>query len=55
MPSPQQIHEFLEAHGFMTEAHSEFLDDYTYYQIHKEHRRPSVWQARREWGRLKKS
>jgi hypothetical protein len=55
IPSPQEIRKFLEDHGFMTEARSEYIDDYKYYQVHKEHRRRDVWQARREWGRLKKN
>jgi len=55
IPSPQEIRKFLEDHGFMTEARSEYVDDYVYYQVHKKHRRPDVWQAREEWGRLKKN
>jgi hypothetical protein len=52
--SPNEIREFLNKHGFMTEELDAYLKDYDYFCAHKVHRRPEVWLEREQWGRLKK-
>jgi hypothetical protein len=55
IPRPTEIRGFLEKHGLMTKARSEYLEDYEYYRTYKAHRRPAVWHERRQWGRLEKT
>lgn len=54
VPSPIEIREFLNKHGFMTEELDDYLKDYEYFCAHQVHRRPDVWLERERWGRLKK-
>jgi hypothetical protein len=54
VPGPEEIREFLNKHGFMTEELDGYLKDYEYFCTHKNHRRPEVWSHREQWGRLKK-
>lgn len=50
-PSPDQIEQFANANNLMTDDIRERLADWRHYQQHKTHRRPVIWEARkdREW------
>jgi len=50
--TPDEVREYLTKHAFMTPERETYLEDYEHYRQHGEHRRPSVWRQREEWGRL---
>ena len=54
IPTPDAIRSFLNKHALMTKDIEEYLQDYEHYRQTKIHRRPNVWAARRNWGRLTK-
>ena len=54
IPSPKEIRQFLNKHGFMTEELDEYLKDYVHFCTYENHRRPEVWSQREQWGILKK-
>jgi len=53
-PSPDTLHQFLAANGFLSTMRLEYLEDYRYYTKEHRHRRPDVWRDRRNWGHLAK-
>lgn len=54
VPRPEEIRQFLNKHGLMTEELDGYLKDYEYFCTYKNHRRPEVWSQREQWGILKK-
>lgn len=54
-PAPEVLQTFLSKHGFLTPDLEELIRDYEHYRKNRIHRRPTVWQDRRNWGHLKKT
>ena len=54
IPSPADIRAFLQKYQLAMDGVLDLLDDYTYYQKHRTHRRPDVWSRRQNWGHLKR-
>jgi hypothetical protein len=52
VPTPQQLRDFMEKHGFLSERIQQLLEDYEYYRVNKSHRREQIWASRTKWGRL---
>lgn len=49
-PSPQQLREFVEAHGFLNPELDERLKDYASWETSQQHRRRAVWdEYARQW------
>lgn len=50
--TPAEIKSFFDKNIPMTDETKEYINDYEYYCINREHRRPDVWKRRHSWGRL---
>ena len=55
IPTPDEIKRFLESNGFIKPELHERIKDYEYYLNVRKHRRPEIWEQRKNWGRLKKT
>ncbi|MGD1903851.1 MAG: hypothetical protein ACFB9N_16610 [Geitlerinemataceae cyanobacterium] len=50
--SPEQIEAFLAKYNLL-EQRQQYIEDYKYYRIHRQHRDPERWRDRENWGSLK--
>lgn len=48
-PAPEELTQFLERYGFLAAERKELIEDYSYFLKHLKHRRPEVWERRKEW------
>jgi len=49
LPGPEELREFFNGHKIMTDTAHELVNDYEYYRLYHNHRRPEVWRDRRNW------
>jgi hypothetical protein len=48
--SADELERFFESLTPLTAEQRELIEDYRYYELNTRHRRPDVWERRREWG-----
>jgi hypothetical protein len=49
LPTPEQIENFYNTAGVMTDQKRELIEDYRYYLEHNEFRHPESWSDRQSW------
>lgn len=52
---PEDLTEFLDKYGLLSDEAKELIKDYEYYIKHRKQRRPQVWSKREEWTHLRKT
>lgn len=53
-PSPEHLRTFLVKHQLLDPFREALLDDYSFYLLHRRHRRPEVWATHRSWPPLER-
>ena len=43
--TPEEIEEFWKKYNALTLERKDIIEDYSFYLKHREHRRPSLWEA----------
>ena len=53
LSTPEQVRTFLSRWDLLTDDRAGYLQDFEFYVVHKEHRRPEIWKTRDSWSTLK--